>query len=302
MQPNYLNLNDKEFLERIKEAFSLLKKCRLCPRECGVNRLKNEKGFCRSGLRLMVSSINIHSGEEPPISGYKGAGNIFFTNCNLRCKFCQNYPISQFGYGKEIGIKELAEKMLGLQGKGAHNINLVTPSHFHPHILAAIYFARYNGLNIPIVYNCNGYESVDSLNLLDGIIDIYLPDMKYSDDNMAYKYSYVYGYCEVNREAIKEMFRQVGNLVTSDDGIAVRGVIIRHLILPNNISGTRNVIKFIVNNISRNIFLSIMTQYFPAYKGVDDKYINRKISNKEFIEVMNILNECNINNGWIQEI
>jgi len=217
---------------RLKEAYALLKSCQVCPRKCGVNRLKNETGFCGMGLHPVVSSDNLHHGEEPPISGFKGSGTIFLTGCNLGCIFCQNYPISQLGHGNQISIHQLAGMMLRLQQAGAHNINFVTPTHFAPQIMGALLIAYEKGLEIPTVYNCGGYESIKMLKLWDGIIDIYMPDMKYSDPTMSKKYSSAPDYPEVNKKAVKEMFHQTGDLKCDENGIATSGLLIRHLILP----------------------------------------------------------------------
>ncbi len=279
----------------------MLEKCRVCPRECGVNRLKNEQGFCRSGLLPQVSSYNSHHGEEPPISGCYGSGTIFLTNCNLRCVFCQNYPISQLGVGNEVTIEELAKMMLKLQKRGCHNINFVTPTHFTPQILKAIELAVENGLNIPIIWNTNGYESVETLRLLDGIISIYLPDAKYMDDQMAQRYSNAPpNYPLVNLAAIKEMWRQAGSLVVDKDGIAQKGMIVRHLVLPEGIAGTKQVLKMLAQEISPNVYVSLMSQYFPANKASSYPEINRKISHEEYDDVLNCLDEEGLHEGWIQ--
>jgi putative pyruvate formate lyase activating enzyme len=259
-----LLLSKNELAERIEASYKLLESCRVCPRECGVNRLEdNKSGFCKSGLNPVISSVSPHHGEEPPLSGTRGSGTIFFTNCNLRCVYCQNYPISQMGNGAERTPGELACQMLYLQEQGCHNLNLVTPTHFMPQILRALGIARERGFTLPIVYNTSGYESLEALRLLDGIVDIYLPDMRYSDDTIALKYSIAPHYPEINRAAIKEMYRQVGNLVLDEMGIARQGLIIRHLILPDGISTQRIMVS------RRGSFEGRVHQpYVPVLPGV----------------------------------
>jgi len=293
---------DTELLKRIEAAYSLLESCRVCPRECGVNRLKNDKlGFCRSGLNPIVSSASPHHGEEPPISGTKGSGTIFFANCNLRCVYCQNYPISQMGNGAERTPGELACQMLSLQEQGCHNLNLVTPTHFMPQILKALGIARERGFTLPIVYNTSGYESVEALQLLEGIVDIYLPDMRYGDDTIARRYSTAIHYPEINQAAVKEMYRQVGNLSVDEQGIAKHGLIIRHLVLPNRLSGTEAVMKFLAEEISKDVSISLMSQYFPAYKAQGCKELSRRITAEEYDEACQIMLKYGLENGWMQE-
>jgi putative pyruvate formate lyase activating enzyme len=295
-------LSETELQNRIEAAYQLLKSCRVCPRKCGVNRLKDDKlGFCRSGLNPVVSSVSPHHGEEPPLSGTKGSGTIFFANCNLRCVYCQNYPISQMGNGEERSPGELACHMLWLQEQGCHNLNLVTPTHFMPQILKALGIARERGFKLPLVYNTSGYESLEALRLLDGIVDIYLPDMRYSDDKTALKYSIAPHYPEINRAAIKEMYRQVGDLVIDENGIAKRGLIIRHLILPNGLSGTEKIMKFLAEEISKDVSISLMSQYFPAFKATEHPEINRRITEEEYDEAYDIKMKYGLKNGWVQE-
>jgi putative pyruvate formate lyase activating enzyme len=294
---------DTELQNRIEAAYQLLESCRVCPRECGVNRLKDEKsGFCRSGLNPAISSVSPHHGEEPPLSGTKGSGTIFFTNCNLRCVYCQNYPISQLGNGAERTVGELACQMVWLQEQGCHNLNLVTPTHFMPQILKALGIAKERGFNLPIVYNTSGYESIEALQLLDGIVNIYLPDMRYADDAAALKYSSAPHYPEINRAAIKEMFRQVGNLVLDENGVAQRGLIIRHLVLPGGLSGTDGVMKFLAEEISKDVYISLMSQYFPAYRAQEFEEIDRRITPEEYDEAYEIMQKYGLENGWVQEI
>jgi putative pyruvate formate lyase activating enzyme len=295
-------LSSTELQERIETAYSLLEVCRVCPRECGINRLKNEKtGFCRSGLNPVISSVSPHHGEEPPLSGTKGSGTIFFANCNLKCAYCQNYPISQFGNGMERTPGELACQMLWLQEQGCHNLNLVTPTHFMPQILKALGLAKERGFNLPVVYNTSGYESMEALRLLDGIVDIYLPDMRYSGDAAALKHSLAPRYPELNRAAVREMFRQVGNLALDESGIAKRGLIIRHLVLPEGLSGTEGVMKFLSEEISTDVYVSLMSQYFPAYKANEHKDLSRRITAAEYEEARRIMEKYGLENGWMQE-
>lgn len=300
MFPSYLELNKNIFKQRIKEAWIKLKKCDLCPRNCGVNRLKGEIGFCCTSKDVYVSSYNVHMGEEPPLVGIYGSGTIFFTHCNLRCKYCQNYPISQLGNGKKTSILELAEMMLYLQNKKCHNINFVTPSHVIPQILAAVFIAIKKGMKIPLVYNSSGYDSVSTLKLLDGVIDIYMPDAKYGDNKNAEKYSSCQDYPEYNKLALKEMYKQVGNLKIDKNGIAKKGLLIRHLVLPHNIANSEKVLTFIANEISLNTYLSVMSQYFPAYKAPEISLLNRKIKEEEYNEVIDLLEKLKFKRGWIQ--
>lgn len=291
--PSYLNLyKSGELEERIEKAYRILSCCTLCPNLCKVSRLEkngicSSATRCRSGILPIISEACAHFGEEPPVTGVKGSGTIFFSNCTLKCKYCQNYQISQEGIGEEISEKELADKMLYLQKSGCHNINLVTPTHFVPQILKALSIAIEHGLNIPIVYNTSGYESLDTLKLLDCVIDIYLPDIKYSDDENSFKYSGTKNYVSNNRIAIKEMFRQVGVLNKDKRGIAVKGLIIRHLVLPERISGSFESLKFLVEEISRDVTISLMAQYHPCYKASEFPEINRKITYSEYREVIN---------------
>mgnify|MGYP001560263119 FL=1 len=297
-----LLLAKNEFAERIEAAYKLLESCRVCPRECGVNRLEdNKSGFCKSGLNPVISSVSPHHGEEPPLSGTRGSGAIFFTNCNLRCVYCQNYPISQMGNGAERTIGELACQMLYLQEQGCHNLNLVTPTHFMPQMLKALGIAKERGFTLPIVYNTSGYESLEALRILDGIVDIYLPDMRYSDNAAAMKYSSAPHYREINRAAIKEMYRQVGNLALDEMGIARRGLIIRHLVLPGGLSGTEEIMKFLAEEISKDVYISLMAQYFPAYRAKEFKELSRRVTSAEYEEAYQAMQKYELENGWVQE-
>ena len=296
-------ISNKELDGRIEAAYGLLEACRVCPRECGVDRLKNDKmGFCRSGLNPVVASASAHHGEEPPLSGNKGSGTIFLANCNMKCVYCQNFPISQFGNGVEKTPAELACQMLWLQEQGCHNLNLVTPTHFMPQILKAWGLARERGFSLPLVYNTSGYESVEALKLLSGIVDIYLPDMRYSDDRIAMLYSTAPHYVEVNRAAVLEMYQQVGNLELDEQGIAKRGLIVRHLVLPGGLSGTEGVMKFLAEEISKDVHISLMSQYFPACNASEIKELSRKTTAEEYDEACGIMEKYGLENGWVQEL
>ncbi|MEO0136580.1 MAG: radical SAM protein [candidate division WOR-3 bacterium] len=268
--------------ELIDELYKRLNPCRLCPRECRVNRRTGELGNCRAGFKPKVASYHQHFGEEYCLVGRFGSGTIFFAHCNLHCVYCQNYDISQHGLGREVTIDRLAEMMLELQKLGCHNINLVTPTPWVPQIVEALSIARRQGLNIPIVYNCGGYESVETLRLLEGIIDIYMPDIKYGDNEKGKKYSDVPDYWDVVRKALKEMHRQVGDLVI-ENGIAKKGLLIRHLVLPNNLADTKKCLEFIAQEISRDSFVNIMDQYYPTYRANHFPELNRSITPREYM-------------------
>ena len=300
--PRYLNIKEEELDIRIENAYKLLSNCEVCPRKCGVNRLEGEEGFCRSGEEVIVSSYNAHFGEEPPLSGNFGSGTIFFTNCNLKCVYCQNYPISQLGNGNKVSLLELTKIMLALQKRKCHNINLVTPTHFAPQILKSIKLAIKMGLNIPIVYNTSGYESVGALKLLDGIVDIYLPDARYADNGVARKYSSAPpNYFETVKEALKEMHRQVGDLAVSKNGIARSGLIVRHLVLPEGLSGTKKIMNFIAREISPHTYISLMAQYFPAYQARQFPPLSRRINRGEYRKALAAFKEEGLENGWFQK-
>ena len=269
----------------------MLERCCLCPRQCGINRLAGETGDCHITSRVMVSSYGPHFGEEPPLVGRYGSGTIFFTYCNLRCVFCQNYTISQLGDGEPVNREELVRMMLSLQAKGCHNINLVTPTHVVPFILDALELAVTGGLHLPLVYNSGGYDSVETLKLLDGIIDIYMPDMKYSDERIAEQLSGIKNYPEVNKAAVKEMHRQVGDLQIDEEGIAQRGLLIRHLVLPNRLAGTQEVARFLAQEVSTNTYLNIMSQYHPCYKAFDMPQLARPVLKEEFYEAIELAHQ-----------
>jgi putative pyruvate formate lyase activating enzyme len=299
----YIDLyNSGELLQRVKSAYARLASCDLCPHDCGVNRLRGETGICRSGLKPKIASANLHRGEEPPISGSRGSGTIFFSDCSLKCRFCQNFPISQLGSGSELSTKGLADKMLVLQRRGAHNINFVTPTHFLPQILAALWLAIPEGFKLPIVWNSSGYEKVDALHLLEGIVSVYLPDMKYSDNQSAVDISSAPGYMPINRLAVLEMFRQSGHLQVDEEGVAVKGIIIRHLVLPGGKAGTSETLKWIAGNLGVETHIALMSQYFPAHTAADTEGINRSLTHSEYEKATAALEECGLESGWVQEL
>ncbi|MGB9800481.1 MAG: radical SAM protein [Thermanaerothrix sp.] len=282
-QPAYLNLlASGELKRRVELAYAHLEACDLCAWACGVNRRAGRLGVCRTGEKAKVSSYGPHFGEEAPLRGWRGSGTIFFTRCNLRCQYCQNYEISQTDEGQEVEPEELAEIMLRLQHLGCHNINLVSPSHVVAQILAAVLIAAQAGLRLPLVYNTGGYDSMESLRLLDGVIDIYMPDMKYADPEIAKRYSRIPNYPQVNQAAVREMHRQVGDLQLDANGIAVRGLLVRHLVLPNNLAGTEQIVRFLAQEISPNTYLNIMDQYYPTYRAHLYPEINRRITAEEY--------------------
>ena len=275
--------------------------CNLCPRMCNVNR-HTGTGYCLMTDRLKVARAALHMWEEPCISGERGSGAVFFSGCTLRCVFCQNYKISQQGLGREISIEELADIFIEQQNKKVENINLVTPTMYIYHIIEAIKIARKKGFNIPIIYNSNGYENVETIKKLNGYIDIYLPDLKYYSNELSKKYSKVDNYFDIATEAIKEMYRQVGKPKFNKDGIIQKGVIIRHLVLPNHIQNSKNILKWIKQNMPKDIYVSVMAQYFPTYKAKEDNYINRKLTKNEYKEIENYLYTLELQNGYIQEL
>lgn len=279
-----------------------LEKCSICPHMCGINRNNGQVGRCKSSNKVKIALYSVHDFEEPCISGENGSGTVFFSNCNMNCVFCQNYEISQQGKGKEITIERLAEIFLEQQNRNVNNINLVTPTSYVPQIIEAIKIARVNGLKIPIVYNTNGYENVETIKMLEGYIDIYLPDLKYAEDNLGLEYSKVKNYFEIATTAIKEMYRQVGSPKLNNDGIIEKGLIIRHLILPSNIENSKKVLKWIKENMDKDVYVSVMAQYFPTYKAKQIENINRKLTKEEYEEIENYLYDLDIENGYIQEL
>ena len=279
-----------------------LKQCKICPHNCNVNRLNGKIGRCKCADKIKIALASVHNYEELCISGINGSGTIFFSNCNMNCIYCQNYEISQLGKGKEISIKELADIFINQQEKGVNNINLVTPTMYAFQIIEAIKLAKKNGLIIPIIYNTNGYEKIETLKALQGYIDVYLPDLKYYSNKLSIKYSKVNNYFSVATEAIKEMYRQVGTPKFNEDGIMQRGIIIRHLVLPNHIQNSKNILKWIKENMPQDVYVSIMAQYFPTYKAKEDELLNRKLTKKEYKEIENFLYTLDLKNGYIQEL
>jgi putative pyruvate formate lyase activating enzyme len=306
-EPGYISLYKSGELERRAKALEArLASCDICPRKCGVNRLKGELGFCHSAFLPIVSTVCAHHGEEPVISGSRGSGTVFFGNCNMKCVYCQNHQISQDWKRqktKEMNYQTLAKKILYLQDEmGCHNINFVSPSHFVPHLVRAVLEAVPLELRLPLVYNTGGYDSVDTLRELDGIIDIYLPDLRYASDKWSKKYSKAPNYVINARAAIQEMYRQVGDVVLDDYGLAKRGLIVRHLILPNELAGSRESLTWLVSEVSPTITVSIMSQYFPTHRATQIPLLSRKISSSEYEEVVALVNELGLENGWIQEM
>ncbi len=284
--PAYKRISKGELRDKVETVHAILRECTLCPRNCRVDRTSGERGVCKVGDRPMVASWGPHFGEERPLVGRFGSGTIFFSYCNLKCIFCQNWTISHLGEGEEITIERLAGIMLELQGMGCHNINLVTPTHQMPVILHSIALASEKGLDIPVVYNCGGYESLEALKILDGVIDIYMPDFKYSDPEIALRYSKAKDYPEMAKAAIKEMHRQVGDLIIDDRGIALRGLLIRHLVLPEGLAGTGEVVRFIAEEISKDTYINIMDQYYPCYRAFEYPPLDRRITSKEYSEAI----------------
>jgi putative pyruvate formate lyase activating enzyme len=270
--------------DRINQAYDLLKDCTVCPRACHVNRTDGVAGYCGMSDRLIVSTAGPHFGEEPPLVGHHGSGTIFLCGCNLRCIFCQNYDISHGGHGRHASVNDLVNSMMRLQQTGCHNINFVTPTHFTPHIMDAVYRARKRGLKVPIVYNCGGYESLEMLKLLEGFIDIYMPDIKFLDANLAERYCKAKDYPDVIRAAVKEMHRQVGDLEINDEGVAVRGLLMRHLVMPGALKNSKAVIDFVASEVSPNSYLNVMEQYRPCFKAYNYVEINRPLTAGEFRE------------------
>ncbi len=290
-----------ELLQRVRKAYQRLLACDLCPHDCGVNRIKGELGICGAGLKPKIASANVHRGEEPPISGTRGSGTIFLSGCSLKCVFCQNFPISQFGNGEVITTRELTDRMLKLQRQRVHNINFVTPTHYLPQILAALWLAIPQGFTLPIVWNSGGYEKFDALQLLDGVVSIYLPDMKYSDDVHAEDISYAPDYCRINRVAVKEMLRQSGHLQVDENGVASQGLIIRHLVLPEGKAGSSETLHWIAENLGRETHIALMSQYFPAHLAVNIPGINNRITAEEYSRVVDLLEKLGLENGWVQD-
>lgn len=298
-QPAYVKLEaDGRLSSRIEQIYGMLEACELCPRRCGVNRLGGQKGFCGAPERAVVYSYSPHRGEELPLVGQQGSGTIFFSNCNLRCVFCQNWPIAHAGYGEEVSDERLADMMLHLQRMGCHNINLVTPTHVMPHILRATQIALRKGLTLPLCYNTSGYERVQIIRLLDGIVDIYLPDLKFMDGAQASTYNLAAAsdYPELAQEAIVEMHRQVGDLVCDEQGIALRGLMVRHLVMPNRVAGTREFVRWVAENLSLDTYVNIMSQYRVEFMAFEYDLIARAITSQEFVEAMQWAREVGLTN------
>ena len=282
-----------------------LDKCTICPHKCGINRNEGKIGRCKASEKIKIALYSTHNFEEPCISGENGSGTVFFSNCNLNCVYCQNYEISQQGKGKEITIEELAQIFLEQQSKKVENINLVTPTSYTFQIIEAIKIARKNGLKIPIVYNTNGYETVETIRNLDGYVDIYLPDLKYAENEKAYKYSKIENYFEIATNAIKEMVRQVGKPEFDENGIMKKGVMIRHLVLPENVENSKKVLKWINDNLKDYVYISVMAQYFPTYKAKNDekyKELNRKLTENEWKQIEDYIDFLGFENGFVQEL
>jgi putative pyruvate formate lyase activating enzyme len=287
--PGYKKLLDTGELEhRATSSYQHLSICDVCALGCTVDRLSGKLGACQTGVKARVSSFFPHRGEEDPLRGWMGSGTIFFSRCNLKCQFCQNHDISQNDSGEEVFPEDIADMMLQLQALGCHNINFVSPSHVVPQILAALLLACKAGLCLPLVYNTGGYDSLAMLELLDGIIDIYMPDMKYGDSIIAKKYSKIPNYTEINQLAVKEMYRQVGDLMIDSEGLAVHGLLVRHLVLPESLAGTRKIVRFLVDEVSKDTYLNIMDQYHPSYKANLYPELDRPLSKEEYQEANKI--------------
>jgi putative pyruvate formate lyase activating enzyme len=307
VEPRYLALyRSGELKHRAERLEARLASCDICPRICRVNRLENERGFCHSGYLPVVSTICAHQGEEPVISGKRGSGTIFFGNCNMRCVYCQNYQISQDWRRqklKEMDLRKLAEGMLNIQNElGCHNINFVSPSHFVPQLVRAVLEAVPLGLRIPLVYNSSGYDSVETLRELDGVIDIYLPDLRYASNIRARKFSKAPDYVGHARAAIKEMFRQVGELMVDESGVAQRGLIVRHLILPNDLAGSEESLRWLAKEVSPKVTVSLMAQYYPTHRAKQHPLLSRIINASEYGAALKALYEAGLENGWVQEM
>lgn len=279
-----------------------LVECKICPHNCKVNRLVGQLGRCKAGSKVKIGLASLHYYEEPCISGEKGSGAVFFSNCNMSCQFCQNYEISWNGKGKEITVEELSTVFLELQEQGAHNINLVTPTIYAYQIIEAIQLARKNGLNLPIIYNSNGYDKVETLKKLEGYIDVYLPDLKYYDDEIALRYSGIKHYFEVASEAIQEMYRQVGAPIFNESGIIQKGLMIRHLVLPNHIQNSKKILSWIKENIDGAVYVNIMAQYFPCFHAKNIKELSRKLTKREYSIIENFVYQLGISNGYMQDL
>ncbi|MBM3253057.1 MAG: radical SAM protein [Candidatus Omnitrophica bacterium] len=301
MSNNDTNREDKlKILERALDTFNrILERCWLCPRKCGVNRLNGEKGFCKSAKEIYISSFGPHFGEEKVLVGRFGSGTIFFTGCNLGCVYCQNYTISQLYEGYRISERELADIMLSLQQKGCHNINLVTPTHLVPQIMRALYYAIKEGLTVPLVFNCGGYESLSIIQMLKGIIDIYMPDIKYWESSASEQFSNAKDYPLIAKTAVKEMYNQVGDLLIDKEGVAYKGLLIRHLVLPNNLAGSKEILEFISTHISKYSFINIMDQYRPCFEAFKYPQLSRSITIEEYKRVIELAHSYGLKRGFL---
>lgn len=297
--PSYINLFEKgELNKRVELLQEFIKECQLCPRQCHVNRLNGEVGYCGAGSDLMVSSAFPHFGEEPPLVGLNGSGTIFLTHCNLRCIFCQNYDISHLGRGDRITLSDMARAMVKLQEMGCHNINFVTPTHYASQIVASLAKAVEMGLHLPIVYNCSGYESIEVIRLLEGVVDIYMPDVKFMDEKYSKRYSNAPDYPEVIKKVLKEMHRQVGDLTTNSKGVAERGLLIRHLVMPGGVASSEAVLKFIAEEISVHSYVNIMNQYRPEYRANEYSEISHPITHQEYLEAIQLAKGFRLYRGF----
>jgi putative pyruvate formate lyase activating enzyme len=301
VHPEYL-INEDRLLEELKDSlFENLKSCTLCPHECKIDRLSNKTGICGAPLNPVIASYAVHMGEEPPISGVSGSGTIFFSYCTLKCIYCQNYPISQLRNGTSKSSEELSKMMLYLQERGCHNINLVTPTHFLPHILDAILISKRKGLHIPIVYNTSGWEKIEIVKALKFFVDIYLPDARYSNDKVAFEFSKAKNYTEINGNALIEMRKNQPEDIFNKEGFMLKGLIIRVLILPGYSSDTIETIKRIKESLGNNVYISLMSQYYPCYKALNHETLGRKITYEEYLAVKNYMEKLGFEYGWIQE-
>lgn len=301
MEPGFLRLHRSgELKRRAEEFYKHLSECRLCPRKCGVNRLAGKTGFCQAGTQARIFSSQPHFGEEPPLTGTKGSGVIFFSLCTGGCIYCQNWPMSHEGGGEELLVPQLSGIMLLLKKSGCHNLNLVSPTPWLPQIICALALAAEDGFDLPLVFNTSGYESIETLRMLEGMADIYLADTRYGEDGAAEKYSGMKNYVKINRAALREMHRQVGSL-RCEGGIARRGLIVRHLVLPNNLAGTKEALRFLREEVSPEVHLSLMSQYYPFFRAYEDPLLNRPITHEEYREACRILFESGLENGWLQE-
>jgi len=295
--PAYINLLNNGILEdRVHKLKSMLQDCVLCPHQCKVNRLRGERGYCKTLENPIVSGAEPHFGEEDELVGRNGSGTIFFSHCNMSCIFCQNYDISHLGVGQEIDVYELAELMLELQERGCHNINFVTPGHVVPQMVQSIYIAAQGGLSIPIVYNSNGYDLIDTLKMLEGIIDIYMPDIKFASNQAGLKYLGVKNYYDIAKSAVKEMYRQVGNLMSDSSNIAYKGLLVRHLVMPQNVEHTKKILEFISDEISKDAYINLMNQYYPAFKSHNHPEIDRPITTEEYVTASNYAKQSKLSN------